>query len=159
MDCGFNHVGIGVGDIDAAVSFYRDAFDCRVLREPVEITADGPEGEEARDVLGSRPFRRMKIAHLATPDGVGLELFQLIDPPHERRDPDLEYWKSGAFHFCMTASDLDATLERVLRLGGRQISRSWQRVPDDPSKRMVYCTDPWGSVIELYTHPFTEMYA
>ena len=158
MHNGFNHVGIGVGDIHAAIAFYRDAFGCRVLRDPFEVTAEGPGGEEAIDVLGSRPFKRMVMAHLAAPDGVGIELFQLIDPPHERRDPELEYWKSGTFHFCMTAHDIEATLKRILALGGQQISRSWPRDPNDPSKRMVYCLDPWGTVIELYTHRFTDMY-
>jgi serralysin len=27
-----------------------------------------------------------------------LELFQLIDPPHERRPDEMEYWKSNVFH-------------------------------------------------------------
>src|SRR5262245_48085655 len=133
MNNGFNHVGIGVGDIQAAVAFYRDAFGCRVLRDVFEVTADGTDGEEAKDVLSSRPFKRMMMAHLATNDGVGVELFQLIDPPHERRQPELEYWKSGTFHFCMTAKDIDETVRRILEFGGRQISRSWPRDPSDPS--------------------------
>ena len=156
---GFNHIGVGVGDIDAGITFYRDVLGCRILRGPFEVTADGPEGEEAVDVLGTRPFNRMRMAHLATPDDVGIELFQLIDPPHERREPELEYWKSGTFHFCLTAPDIDATLANILRHGGKQLSRSWPRHPDDPAKRMVYCLDPWGTVIELYTHSFTSMYS
>ena len=115
MDGGFNHVGVGVGDINAAIGFYRDAFGCRVLRAPFEVTGEGPEGEEARNVLSSRPFKRMLLAHLVAPDGVGIELFQLIDPPYERRDPELEYWKSGTFHFCMTARNIDETLNRNRR--------------------------------------------
>lgn len=154
----FNHVGIGVGDIEAAISFYRQAFGCTLLREASEVSADGPDGEEACDVLSSRPFRRMLIAHLVTADGIGLELFQLLDPPHERRDPALEYWKSGTFHICLTATDLDATVDRITAGGGHSISKSWRRDPSDPSKRMIYCTDPWGTVIELYTHSFAEMY-
>jgi len=158
MENSFNHIGIGVGDINAAIGFYSDAFGCRVLRDAFEVTGEGLEGEEARDVLGSRPFKRMIMAHLAAPDGVGIELFQLIDPPHERRNPELEYWKSATFHFCMTAPNIDQTLKRIIALRGRQISRSWPRDSADPTKRMVYCTDPWGTVIELYTHPFTRMY-
>ena len=158
MAYSFNHVGIGVGDIHRAVAFYRDAFGCRLLGDVFCVTSDGPGGEEAVDVLSSRPFRSMKMANLATIDGFGFELFQLLDPPHEPRDPPLEYWKSGTFHFCLTAPNIDATLQRILDLGGRQISRSWQRDPNDASKRMVYCTDPWGTVIELYTHSFLDTY-
>jgi catechol 2,3-dioxygenase-like lactoylglutathione lyase family enzyme len=156
MDNGFNHVGVGVGDIVAAIGFYCEAFGCRVLRQASEVTGEGPEGEEARDVFSSRPLKKMMMAQLAAPDGVGIELFQLIDPPHEHRQPELEYWKSGTFHFCMTALNIDETLSRIIALGGRQISRIWPRVSADPTKsRMVYCTDPWGTVIELRTHPFT----
>ncbi|MDE0733992.1 MAG: VOC family protein [Gammaproteobacteria bacterium] len=154
----FNHVGIGVGNIQRAVNFYRDAFGCRLLGEVFEVTSDGPNGEEAVDVLSSRPFRSMQMANLVTIDGIGLEIFQLIDPPYETRIPALEYWKSGTFHICMTAPDFDATLQKILDLGGKQISQSWQRDPNDESKRMVYCTDPWGTVIELYTHSFVDTY-
>jgi hypothetical protein len=37
----------------------------------------------------------MLLAHMVSVNGVGLELFQLLDPPHERREPSLEDWKSG----------------------------------------------------------------
>lgn len=158
MTNGFNHVGVGVADIDTAIGFYRSVFGCRVLRGKFEVRSDGPDGEEAVDVLSSRPFRRMFLAHMATGDGVGIELFQLVDPPHEPRDPPLEYWKSGVFHICFTAPDLDATLQKLLAAGGKQISQSWGRDTNNPEKRMVYCTDPWGTIIELYTQPFTEMY-
>ena len=124
MENSFNHIGIGVGDINAAIGFYSDAFGCRVLRDAFEVTGEGLEGEEARDVLGSRPFKRMIMAHLAAPDGVGIELFQLIDPPHERRNPELEYWKNGTFHFCMTTPNIDQTLKRIITLNDRQISRN-----------------------------------
>jgi predicted enzyme related to lactoylglutathione lyase len=96
----------------------------------------------------------MTMAQLALPDGVGIELFQLIDPPHEHRQPELEYWKSGTFHFCMTALNTEETLKRIIALGGRQICRIWpEGFSADPNARMVYCTDPWGTVIELHTHP------
>ena len=99
MDGGFNHVGVGVGDINAAIGFYRDAFGCRALRAPFEVTGEAREGEEARNVLSSRPFKRMLLAHLVAPDGVGIELFQLIDPPYERRNSELEYWEERHVSF------------------------------------------------------------
>ena len=73
----FNHIGIGVGDIKRAVGFYEAAFGCRLLGQVFEVTADGPDGDEAVDVLSSRPFRSMKMANLVTIDGIGFELFQL----------------------------------------------------------------------------------
>ena len=154
MKATFNHVGIGVGDINAAVAFYCGAFGCRLVGGILEIGRDGPQGAKAVDVLSSRPFHRMKVAKLIMSDGVGIELFELLDPPHEAREPKLEYWKSGTFHFCVTALDFDESLQRIVELGGRQTSRCWQQDPCDPNKRMVYCADPWGTEIELYSHPF-----
>ena len=140
----FNHLGIGVGGIQRAIDFYRGAFGCRLLDEVFEVTSDGPDGDEAVDDLSSRPFRSMYMANMVTSNGIGFEQFQFVDPPYEPRIPALEYWKSGTFHIFMTAPDIDATLQKILNLGGKQISQCWQRDPNDASKRMVYCTDPWA---------------
>ncbi len=140
----FNHVGIGVGDIIAGVEFYCLALGCRQIGSTVDVAWDGPNGDRAVDVLSSRPFRRMKMANLITSDGVGLELFELVDPEHETRDPPLAYWESGTFHFCVTVADLNEAVEQIVGLGGMQISKQWQRYPEDASKRMVFCMDPWG---------------
>jgi hypothetical protein len=94
------------------------------------------------------------MAKLALPDGRGIELFQLIDPPYERRQPELQYWVSGTFHICITALNTDETLRRVIALGGRQISEIWPQVADPTKSRTVYSTDPWGTVIELRTQLF-----
>ena len=154
----FNHVGIGVADVDAAVEWYARVFGLELVRAPFEVWADvEPGGEQARDVLGPS-FRRMRMAHMATGDGVGIELFQLLDPPHERREQALEFWKSGTFHLCLTAEDVEGTARRVVENGGRQRSRVWPNRRPDPARRMVYLEDPWGTIIELYSHDYRAMY-
>ena len=158
MRFSFNHVGIGVADIDAGVAFYRDALGCRVLRPPFEVRHDGPDGAQAVDVLRSRPFRKMMMAHLVADDSIGIELFQLIDPPHEARTPPLEYWKSGLFHICLTAPDIERALQKILDMGGVQTSRIWRFGAADSSNKMVYCADPWGTAIELYNYPYVATY-
>src|SRR5690349_441844 len=82
----FGHVGVGVADIDAACDWYSTVFGFKVLRPPFETAATGgPSGAQAHDVLGA-DFRRMRQAFLVSGDGVGIELFQLIDPQHQRRE-------------------------------------------------------------------------
>jgi catechol 2,3-dioxygenase-like lactoylglutathione lyase family enzyme len=157
MGKAFNHVGIGVADINAGVSFYTNAFDCRVVKPPIEVRADGPGGEQTVDVLGPPRFGRMFIAHLAMPDQCGVELFQVIDPPHEPRNSPLEYWRSGVFHFCVTDPDIEVRLQKLIDHGGKQLSKICINVP--PDKRLVYCSDPWGTIIEIYTHAYADMYA
>src|SRR5260221_7374021 len=82
----FNHVGVGVADLDQAIKWYQEVFGFVLLRAPFEVrAADGSySGEQAADVLG-KSFLCMRQAHLTTANGAGFELFQLIDPPHERR--------------------------------------------------------------------------
>lgn len=155
----FNHVGIGVAEIGRAVGFYVFVFGCEVLRAPFEVRANGPRGDQPVDVLKPPAFRHMKMAHLASGNGIGIELFQLIDPPHEPRSPQLEYWKSGVFHLSFTASDIEAKLAAVIEAGGRQLSQIWINDPEDDTKKMVYCADPWGTILELYTHDYGDMYA
>jgi catechol 2,3-dioxygenase-like lactoylglutathione lyase family enzyme len=154
----FNHAGIGVADIFAAVAWYGRVFGLKLVREPFEVRSDlEPGGEQACDVLGP-DFRRMWMAHMATADGIGLELFQLVEPTHKRREPALEYWKSGVFHLSFTTDDVVALAQRVVEHGGRQRSRVWYNRPPHPTKRMVYLEDPWGTIIELYSHSYEEMY-
>ena len=155
----FNHVGIGVADIDRAVSFYVSMFGCRVLRAPFAVRSTDKRGEQPVDVLKPPSFKHMLMAHLATVDEVGIELFQLIDPPHEPRKPEPEYWKSGVFHISFTCAVIEDKVAELVAAGGIQLSRIWVNDDTDQSKKMVYCADPWGTIIELYTHDYVPMYA
>ena len=94
-----NHVGVGVSDIKEAVRWYQEILGFTLLKGPIEVRAEqGYRGDEVRDVLGPE-FRSMLQAHMAAANGFGLELFQLLDPPHESREHALEYWKSGFSRF------------------------------------------------------------
>jgi catechol 2,3-dioxygenase-like lactoylglutathione lyase family enzyme len=157
VDIAFNHVGIGVADIQAGVSFYVSVFGCRTIVLHFDVRADSIEGIQAVDVLKPPEFGRMMMAHLAMPDGVGIELFQLIDPPHEPRMPQLEYWKSGVFHLCVTSHDIEKLRDLIVAHGGRQLSKIW--VNRQPDMTMVYCADPWGTIIEVYSNTYLEMYS
>jgi catechol 2,3-dioxygenase-like lactoylglutathione lyase family enzyme len=95
-----NHVGVGVADIERAIRWYGEVLGFTLLREPLEIRAADP-GSNVHDVLG-QDCHALLQAHMVSVNGIGIELFQLLDPPHERRDPSLEYWKSGFFHICVT---------------------------------------------------------
>src|SRR5579862_4226905 len=103
----FNHVGISIPDLDAAIAWYRDVLGFALVSGPHEIDFRQPRaGEQARDVLGD-DFKRMRMAHLVTPNGIGIELFQLIDPPHQPRTTTVEYWRAGIFHLCITDKDIE----------------------------------------------------
>lgn len=149
----FNHVGVGVPDIEKAISWYGEILGFRPISGPVEVRIDGPAGAQAHNVLGPR-FRRMRQAHLSSANGIGFELFELIDPPHERRPDEVEYWRSGLFHFCVTCEDVAGLVERIKSAGGEQISEIWPERNGEDGYYMCYCRDPFGCVIEVYSHSY-----
>jgi catechol 2,3-dioxygenase-like lactoylglutathione lyase family enzyme len=148
-----NHVGVGVADIDAAICWYQEVLGFRLFAGPREVSVESPGGEQAQDVLG-KEFRQMRIAHLTTGSGVGVELFQSIDPPHQRRSTEVEFWKSGVFHFCVTDPDIETLTARIVASGGKQLSQIWNDRPADARYKMVYCQDPFGTLIEIHTHSY-----
>jgi catechol 2,3-dioxygenase-like lactoylglutathione lyase family enzyme len=148
----FHHIGIGVPDIEAAIAWYADVMGYRVFTGPVLLELENDGTGQLRDVLGPK-FRKLKIAHLSTGGGAGLELFEPIDPPFERRQEDVEFWKSGTFHFCVMDPDIDGLVARIVATGGRQLSKIWEDRPSS-NMRMVYCQDPFGTLIEIHTHPY-----
>ncbi|MDQ0474017.1 VOC family protein [Labrys wisconsinensis] len=151
-----NHVGVGVADLDAAIAWYGQVLGFRLISGPNEIRAEAASGAQAVDVLGPA-FRHMRMAHLTSANGVGLELFQLIDPPHERRPDTVEFWKSGFFHICVTDPDIDALSAKIAATGGAVISKLWIERGETTEYRMCYCRDPFGNVIEIYTHSYELM--
>ena len=48
---------------------------------------------------------------------LGLELFQYTDPPHERREDTMEYWKNGFFHIAITHADVEAKVAEIVDTG------------------------------------------
>ena len=75
-----SHVAITVPDIDAAFAWYRDVLGCYVIANPSEADDDDSNlGSVVKDIFGEE-FGGLKLAHLSTADGVGIELFQFIKP-------------------------------------------------------------------------------
>lgn len=147
----FSHIGLTVGDIDRAVEFYTTVLGCYLIVPPTEIRPDGgPASIQCRDVFGG-DWQGMKIAHLATSDRVGIELFEF--PGSYYPDDKLEYRKIGIFHFCVQDPDVEGLVESITAHGGRQRMPVREFYPRKPY-RMVYCEDPFGNIIEIYSHSY-----
>jgi catechol 2,3-dioxygenase-like lactoylglutathione lyase family enzyme len=135
----FAHVGVTVPDVDRAVRWYRDVLGLDPIGPTVEVRAnEGHGGAVAADVFGPR-FGRFRQAHLATANGVAIELFEFPEP---------EQWRTGIFHFCLATPEIEDMAGRIASRGGRvRTSRVW----DIERHRMSYCEDPFGNVIELHS--------
>ena len=153
-----NHVCITVTDIDAAVKWYQDLFGCTVIMAPIAAADDGGYFAEIIEDIFGPGFGEMKLAHLATGDGVGIELFQFANPKSERREDNFEYWKTGIFHICLTDPEIETLAKRIDESGGKQRSKVWKLWPDKPYK-VCYCEDPWGNIIELSSHSYEQTWS
>jgi len=61
------------------------------------------------DVFGEG-WRNLRIAHMVTSDGIGVELFEF--PNSESPENNFEYWKNGVFHFSVQDPDIEGMVEK-----------------------------------------------
>ena len=154
----FNHVGVSVPDIDAAIAWYEKVFGFVLIAEPFLVENDGSHfGNLVADICGEG-WGGQKIAHMVTGDGTGFELFEFIDPKPERRENTMEYWKNGFFHIAITHPDVDAKVAEIVAEGGLKRSQVWRLFPDEDIK-VCYCEDPYGNVLEILSHRYEQVLA
>lgn len=153
----FSHVGITVPDVAAAVRWYGDVLGLSLLSGPLEVVEDDTDlGRAAASIYGEG-FTRFTFAHLAHADGTGLEIFRFEHPATRSRDDSFEFWMTGIHHFSVTHPDVFALAGRITAGGGRL--RADPVVLDaDRGYTIAYCEDPWGTVIEICSHPYAQMW-
>lgn len=152
------HVGMTVANLDAAVAWYRDVLGFDVIAGPLTLRSDdGHAGRVAADVFGA-DFGALRQAHLAGAGGTGLEIFEFVQPATESHRA-FEYWRTGFTHICVVDTDPEALVAQIQRTGGRLRSeRVWEIFPGEPF-RMAYCEDPFGNVVEVYSHGYERVFA
>lgn len=149
------HIGLAVSDIDEAFEWYRDVMGFTPVMEPETVEAGvGHFGRLAQDATGE-DFGEMQIAHMATGNHVGFELFEFEGVEHNDPDPTA----AGLSHFCLQDPNVEQTVERIVEHGGEQLSsKVWDIFPDTPEYRMCYCADPWGNILELHSRGYEHMH-
>lgn len=108
------------------------------------------------DVFGPN-WTSFRICHLSTVDKIGIEIFEF--PNNEKPKNNLEYWKTGIFHFCITNPDIEGLAKKIAESGGKQRMPVRYYYPGQKPYRMVYCEDPWGNIIEIYSHSYELTYS
>jgi catechol 2,3-dioxygenase-like lactoylglutathione lyase family enzyme len=145
----FNHVGMTVPDLDRAIDWYSAVLGFQLIYR--RTLGHRPAVPEVREIFGPR-FGRARQAHMLGANGVGLELFQFLDPPVVVPQDNFRYYETGIFHFCVTDPDLEGLVARILEPGGRQRTKIWQFLEGRPY-RLVYCEDPFGISLRLCPTP------
>lgn len=153
------HIGLTVPDLDAVIDWYITVLGFRLLTGPLTVSEqDNPLGKAAQAIYG-KGYGHFRFAHLATPDNVGLELFQFQATPSQPKENSFEFWLSGYNHMGLTAPNANVTeaVARVVAAGGKDRSGTLT-IDADKGYQIAYCHDPWGSIIEFCSHPYVKMW-
>jgi catechol 2,3-dioxygenase-like lactoylglutathione lyase family enzyme len=148
---GVDHIGIGVGDMEAGIDFYGKVGFSTVL---FDYTGEVP-GTEAFTADGPRRARVAMLASpAATPIGPGrLKLVQVLDGDGPPPAPEGQVWgELGVCEICLHVRGVKAVHDRlVAEAGATSLMEPLDGAvqPHDVSLDIGYVADPWGGKIEM----------
>jgi lactoylglutathione lyase family protein len=154
----FSHIGITVPDIEKAVEFYSEVMGWYIIMKPSKVVEEKETaiGKMCIDVFGEG-WGEFEIAHLATSDGIGVELFSF--PNGVKKAPEFNPFNTGLFHFCIQDPEIETLVAEIVTAGGKQRMPIREYYPEDKPFRMCYVEDPFGVVFEIYTHSYELTYS
>ncbi len=155
----FSHIGITVPDLDLAVKFYTEVLGFYLIMKPTEVKEDPSTaiGIMCQDVFGPG-YGDFRIAHMATSDKIGVELFEFAQTKALPK-PEFKPFQTGLFHFCVQDPNVEELVEKIVQAGGKQRMPIRYYYPGEKPYRMVYCEDPFGNILEVYSHSYELTYA
>lgn len=140
-----HHTGLTVSSLERSLAFYRDALGLEVVLQQEKA------GGYLAEITGY-PEAHVRMAHLLSPAGQRLELFEYVEPrgaatPGEPKDV-------GLTHVCFLVEDVHAAHARLVAAGARPFS---EPIAVDTGANAgawgVYVRDPDGIVLELFQPP------
>ncbi|MFR0359413.1 alpha/beta fold hydrolase [Streptomyces sediminimaris] len=149
-----NHIGMRVADMDAAIAWYRSVLGFELIDGPLEYSPKGPQAARLSSIYGPT-WSRIRQAHLASGNGVGVELFEFTDAPEEWAAP----WHPGTvpppglYHFCVTAHCIHEMADRIGTAGGRRNTPIAEPVP---GMSMTYAEDLFGHAVEINSRSYEQ---
>ncbi|MFI3239996.1 MAG: lactoylglutathione lyase family protein [Bacteroidales bacterium] len=154
----FSHIGITVPNLDEAVKFYQEVMGWYVIMHPTEIKEENETaiGQMCIDVFGEG-WGSFRIAHLATVDKIGIELFEFPVIKGERAE--FNPFRTGLFHFSVQDPNIEELVKRIVAAGGKQRMPIREYYPNEKPFRMCYVEDSFGVVFEIYTHSYEMTYS
>ncbi len=141
----FDHVGISVPDLDAAVAFFVDGFGAQVVFRMDRPAARGPVGAHR---LGAPEDAQFALAMLSLGGG-RLELLQWWAAEARGDLPPVE--SPGGSHVGVEVADVGEALARLARVGGVTVLSEPLTFEHGPTPGLTnaFVRAPWGALIEL----------
>jgi catechol 2,3-dioxygenase-like lactoylglutathione lyase family enzyme len=142
-----DHVNLVVGDLETMAAFYRDTLGLAVTKR---ITICGPWIEAITGLAGAEA----DVVYLEPASGPGVELICYRTPGASRPERLGEANTPGLRHVAFQVDDLAGLLQQ-LRAAHAPVLSDVQEVPTEQvefggrQKRIVYCRDPEGNLLEL----------
>lgn len=72
---------------------------------------------------------------------------------------NFEYWKTGVFHFWVQDPNVEELAERIVAAGGKKRMEKPRYYPGEKPYRMIYMEDPFGNILEIYSHSYELIYS
>ena len=125
--------------------FYMNVFEC--IPVPPERKQSGEWLEKGTGLSGAN----LQGIHLRLPgydhDGPTLEIHQ-YNPIIEGELPTVN--RTGLRHLAFAVSDVEKTVEKLLKLGGKALGEiTTKELPGIGKITFIYTTDPEGNIIEI----------
>jgi catechol 2,3-dioxygenase-like lactoylglutathione lyase family enzyme len=142
-----DHVNLVVGDMPTMLAFYANVLGMRVTKQ---ATIGGAWIDE---VTGLRAVEA-DVVFLEPASGPGIELLHYRWPQGARPDGLGRPNTRGFRHIAFRVADIDRLVAAIEAAGIKPLSNV-QQVPAvqvdyaDQRKRLVYCHDPEGNLLEL----------
>ena len=84
----------------------------------------------------------------------------VITEDQENPKDNFEYWKTGISHFCVQDPDVEGLADRIVAAGGKKrMPEPRYYYPGEKPYRMIYMEDPFGNILEIYSHSYELIYS
>ena len=136
--------------------WYGEVLGWELVAGPLDVsTADPRLASQLREVFNVAEIDFRQAHMMAGP--VALELFEFVSarPRAGRKSPAL---RAGYTHICMTQRDVSSLARRIVAAGGRQDTEVQPIFPGHRF-RFCYCSDPFGNIVEIASHPHADIFA
>lgn len=135
----FDHIGVTVADLDAAVDFF--------VRLGLELEGRTYVEGEFLDTVCGLPDSRTEVAMLVPPGGgTRLELARFVRPDHTPGSPDAMANELGLRNVCFEITDLEAEVARLAEEGYGLVGGVGRY---EDQWLMAYVRGPEGIVVSL----------
>jgi lactoylglutathione lyase/glyoxylase I family protein len=130
-DVSGNHIGLRVPDYAAAIKWYTEKLDFRIIHE--------------------WPYADEKLAYLAPANDNNFWLEILaggeLKPQIKYTDLGQSLKEAGYHHICLHVTNMDKTLAALKERGVNTIGEPFYL--EAITRKLAFIADPWGNLIEL----------